>query len=183
MYRKHKEGSETYVLTNLVHEYYTYKMAKDLFKKNVFPASVDTLGYDSVINPPVNSRRSAGRLRSKRYRQRSLHSAAEDSPILCRSNCGVAGHNRRTCSPRRPGDRTPNSLLQTEEGKDEHEEGTDEHKGGTAEHEEGKDKHEEGKDNYEVGKDKYYEESNDEDEEVSNEEDEETSNEDRYLLN
>jgi hypothetical protein len=90
VYRKHKEVETTYILECLVHNYYSCNLAKEMFKKNIFPVSVDTLGYDGLTNPPVNSKRSAGRPRTKRIRRRSLYAAAEDSPILC-SSCGAAG--------------------------------------------------------------------------------------------
>jgi hypothetical protein len=61
-----------------------------MFKKNIFPVSVDTLGYDGLTNPPAHSKRSAGRPRTKRIRRRSLYAAPEDSAILC-SSCGAAG--------------------------------------------------------------------------------------------
>ena len=176
VYWKHKEVDMTYITENKkVHAYNSYKLAKEMFKKNIFPVSVDTLGYDGLTNPPVNSRRSAGRPRSKRYRQRSLYATAEDSPILC-SNCDGKGHNRRTCS-RGPGERIPNSLLQAEEGINEHEDGKDNHDEGKDEYEKGWDEDEEGKE------DAAEEESNDEDEETSDDEDDDTSKEVTELLN
>jgi hypothetical protein len=113
----------TYILECLVHDYYSCNLAKEMFKKNIFPVSVDTLGYDGLTNPPVNSKRSVGRPRTKRIRRRSLFAAAEDSPILC-SNCGAAGHNRRTCT-RTPGERVSD---EDEKGNDEQEDGNEEHK-------------------------------------------------------
>ena len=174
VYRKHKEVEMTYITENKVNDYYSYKLAKKMFKKNIFPVSVDTLGYDGLTNPPVNSRRSVRRPRWKRYRRRSLYAAAEDSPTLC-SNCSGAGHNRRIGS-RGPGERIPNSLLQAEEGNDEHEEGKDEHEEGKDKREGGKDEDEEGWEEDEEGKEEHYEESNNEAEEESNDEDEEASN-------
>ena len=137
-----------------------------------------------MTNPPVNSRHSARRPRSKRYRRRSLYAAAEDSPILC-WNCGGKKHNRRTCSCG-PGERISNSLLQAEEGINEHAEGKDEHEEGKDEDEEGWDEDEEGNDDTaeeESNDDKAEEESNDEDEETSDDEDDDTSKEVTKLLN
>ncbi len=115
----------TYILECLVHDYYSCNLAKEMFKKNIFPISVDTLGYDGLTNPPVNSKRSAGRPRTKRIRRQSLYAAAEDSPILC-SNCGAAEHNRRTYT-RAPGERVSDED-EDEEGNDEQEDGKEERK-------------------------------------------------------
>jgi hypothetical protein len=169
VYRKHREVEMTYVLERLVHEYYSCKSAKEMFKKNIFPVSVDTLGYDGLTNPPVNSKRSAGRPRTKRLRRRSLYATAEDSPILC-SNCGGAGHNRRTCT-RAPGERV---SVKDEEGNDEEEEGKEEHEEREDQEENVQD--EEGKEeDYEEDDDEAEEESKDEGEDGSSDEDEERS--------
>ena len=144
------------------------KFAKEMFKKNIFPVSVDTLGYDGLTNPPVNSKRSAGRPRTKRLRRRSLYATAEDSPILC-SNCGGARYNRRTCS-RAPGERV---SVEDEEGKEGHEEREGEE---NDEKEEENVQDEEGKEeDYKENDDEAEEESKDEDEDGSSDEDEETS--------
>jgi hypothetical protein len=175
VYRKHKEVEMTYILECLVHDYYSCNLAKEMFKKNIFPVSVDTLGYDGLTNPPVNSKLSAGRPRTKRIRRRSLYAAAEDSPILC-SNCGAAGHNRRTCT-RTPGERVSD---EDEKGNDEQEDGNEEHKEReeeeNGEEEEEKVQDEEGKEeDCKESDDEAEEESNNEDEDGSSDEDEETS--------
>jgi ribosomal protein L32 len=97
VYRKTKSVEKEYILANLVHEYYTYSYVQQTFTKNIFPVSLDTLAYDRETGPPSCVKRGSGRPRTKRIRRRSLYAATEDSPIVC-SNCGQAGHNKRTCS-------------------------------------------------------------------------------------
>jgi hypothetical protein len=97
VYRKSKSADKNYILANLIDEYYTHGCVQTTFKKNIYPVSLDTLAYDGETEPPLGNKRSSGRPRTKRIRRRSLYAAAEDSPIVC-SNCGQAGHNKRTCS-------------------------------------------------------------------------------------
>ena len=55
------------------------------------------MAYDGETKPPLGSKRSSSRPRTKRIRRLSLYAVSEDSPILC-LNCGQAGHNKRTNS-------------------------------------------------------------------------------------
>ena len=97
VYRKWKEVDFNYVLTNLVDKNYTFANVKSTFKRNVFPVTLDGIKYDGVTKPPLVVARPSGRPRTRRIRRRSEFLAAEDSPVVC-SNCGIRGHNRRTCT-------------------------------------------------------------------------------------
>ena len=97
VYRKWKEVDFNYVLTNLVDKNYTFANVKSTFKRNVFPVTLDGIKYDGVTKPPLVVARPSSRPRTRRIRRRSKFLAAEDSPVVC-SNCGIRGHNRRTCT-------------------------------------------------------------------------------------
>ena len=98
VFRKWKEVDLNYVFTNLVHDHYTFGNVKKMFRRNVFPVSLDGIQYDGATKPPLLvTGRQAGRPRKRRIRRRSEFLAAEDSPVVC-SNCGRRGHNRRTCT-------------------------------------------------------------------------------------
>ena len=97
VYRKSKSADKNYILANLIDEYYTFGCVQTTFTKNIYPVSLDTVAYDGETKPPLGNKRSSGRPRTKRIRRRSVYAASEDSPITC-SNCGQAGHNKRTCS-------------------------------------------------------------------------------------
>jgi hypothetical protein len=109
VYRKWKEADFNYILMHLLDDYYTYGFVQNIFKRNIYPVSLDTLAYDGETTPPVASKRSSGRPRKKRIRRRSQYAAAEDSPVQC-SNCGAPGHNRRTCSRPAPARQIPELL-------------------------------------------------------------------------
>jgi len=79
--------------------------------QKIYPVSLDTVAYDGETKPPLGSKRSSGRPRTKRIRRRSLYAASEDSPILC-SNCGQAGHNKRTCSAKTKVNKKPMGIEQ-----------------------------------------------------------------------
>jgi Ulp1 protease family, C-terminal catalytic domain/SWIM zinc finger/Transposase, Mutator family len=97
VYRNWKEADLNFVLSTLVHDYYKFAHVKKMFRNNVFPVSLDRVPYDGVTKPPLLRGRSSGRPRTKRIRRRSEFLSVEDSPIVC-SNCGLRGHNRRTCT-------------------------------------------------------------------------------------
>ena len=97
VYRKSKSADKNYILANLIDEYYTFGCVQTTFTKNIYPVSLDTVAYDGETKPSLGNKRSSGRPRTKRIRRRSVYAASEDSPITC-SNCGQAGHNKRTCS-------------------------------------------------------------------------------------
>jgi hypothetical protein len=86
VFRKWKEADFNYILLNLVDAYYTkYGFVKMTFKRNIYPAGLDTIAYDGETKPPVSSGRSAGRPRKKMLRRQSKFPAFKDSPI-CHSN-------------------------------------------------------------------------------------------------
>ena len=97
VYRKWKETDYNYVLMNLVDQFYTYGFVKKMFKKNIYPVSLDNVAYDGLTTPPLASKVSPGRPRKKRMRQRSKFVVANHSRVLC-SNCCAPGHNKQTCT-------------------------------------------------------------------------------------
>jgi hypothetical protein len=99
VYCKVKSADKNNILANLIDVYYTHGCVQASFKRNIYPVSLDTLACDGETQPPQCTIRSAGRPRTKRVRRRSVYAASEDSPISS-SNCGQAGHNKRTCSER-----------------------------------------------------------------------------------
>ena len=96
VYRKATSADKNYILANLIDTYYTHGCVQTTFKKNIYPVSLNTVTYDGETKPPLRNKRSSGRPRTKRIRRRSLYAESEESPIV-RSNCGRAGHNKRTC--------------------------------------------------------------------------------------
>jgi hypothetical protein len=99
VYHKAKLADKNYILANLINVYYTQGCVQATFKRNIYPVSLDTLAYDVEMQSTQGTICSAGRPRTKRVRRRSVYAASEDSPISS-SNCGQAGHNKRTCSER-----------------------------------------------------------------------------------
>jgi len=94
VYEKWKEADFNYTLMNLLDDNYTYGfiVVQNIFKRNIYPVSLDMPAYDGETTPPVSSKQSLGRPRKKRIRRQSQFVAAEDSPVQC-SNCGAPGHN------------------------------------------------------------------------------------------
>ena len=71
-----------------------------MFKRNIFPVTLDSLSYDGVTKPPFGGRRRAGRPSTgARIRRRSKFPCDADSNITCKK-CGVRGHNIRSCDKR-----------------------------------------------------------------------------------
>ena len=96
VYRLHEGRDFTYVTSELVHEYHKFAYVKQTFKQNIYPVSMESLTSDGTTRPPIVKKRTAGRPKTKRIRNRSEYELGDDSPIIC-SNCGRRGHNRRTC--------------------------------------------------------------------------------------
>ena len=96
VYRRWKELEFTYILQHQVHPYYTFDYIQKMYKHNIFPVCLDSIGYDGETKPPSVAGRQPGRPPVKRIRRRSEFLDPEESPITC-SDCGQKGHNKRTC--------------------------------------------------------------------------------------
>ena len=108
VYRLHKGSNLTYVKSELVHEYHKYAYVKEAFKQKVYPVSMDSLTTDGTTRPLIVKKRTSGRPKTKRIRNRSEYEVGDDSSIIC-SNCGHRGHNKRTCPNPKP--RVRNACL------------------------------------------------------------------------
>jgi hypothetical protein len=98
VYCKAKSVEKEYILANLINKYYTHSYVQKTFTKNTFfPVSLETSAYDGQTTPPSGVKRASGQPRTKCIRRRSVYATSEDYPIVC-SNCGQAGHNKKTCS-------------------------------------------------------------------------------------
>ena len=60
VYRKWKEADYNYVLMNLVDQFYMYGFVKKMFKKNIYPVSLDNVAYDGLTTPPLAPKVSPG---------------------------------------------------------------------------------------------------------------------------
>ena len=69
MYRKSKSSDRKYILANLIDEYYTHGCVQTTFTNNIYPVSLDTVAYNGETKPPLGSKRSSGRPRTKRIRR------------------------------------------------------------------------------------------------------------------
>jgi hypothetical protein len=96
VFRRWQELDFTYILRHHVHPYYMFDYIQQMYKHNVFPVCLDSIGYDGETKPPSVAARQPGRPPVKRLRRRSDFLDPEESPITC-SDCGQKGHNKRTC--------------------------------------------------------------------------------------
>ena len=55
-----------YVFINLVHKNHTFGNVKNIFKRNVFPVSLDGIQYGGVTKPLLVAARVSGRPRTRR---------------------------------------------------------------------------------------------------------------------
>ena len=101
VYRHEYKRDLNYIHFHVVpNNYYTYGALKKVFKKNIFPVTLDSLSYDGVTKPPFGAKQSAGRPKTRgRFRRRSKFACDADSNITCKK-CGDRGHNIRTCDRR-----------------------------------------------------------------------------------
>jgi hypothetical protein len=99
-YRVKKNMLLQEILELYVDKHYTYEHEKQLLKNNIIPVCMDRISFDGTTMPPVQHRRSAGRPKKIRIRNRSRWAhEPEKSNIVC-SRCHVSGHNIRTCLAR-----------------------------------------------------------------------------------
>jgi hypothetical protein len=101
-YRLHAKMSFTRICEDLVDIQYKYATEQELLEVNVVPVCIETIAHDGVTLPPLPcTQRSSGRPKKKRFRKRSKWAhEPENSNIKC-SECGLPGHNKRTCEARK----------------------------------------------------------------------------------
>lgn len=101
-FRHYKKYSITRIMEELVDKQYKYETERELLEKNVVPVCVETIAPDGCTLPPVPlTKRSSGRPKKQRFRKRSRWAhEPEKSTIRC-SECGMSGHNKKTCAARK----------------------------------------------------------------------------------
>lgn len=101
-FRHRQKYSLTRILDELVDPLYKYETEREMLEKSVVPVCVETIAPDGCTLPPVPlAKRSSGRPKKQRFRKRSRWAhEPEKSPIRC-SECGMCGHNRKTCEARK----------------------------------------------------------------------------------
>ena len=95
-FKKHRDYSFGQLLAE-VDEEHTFESNVNLFERNFLTVCLEQLAPDEKTLPPVFKKRKAGRTKKKRIRKRSRFARNTASSNLRCSNCGVAGHNIRTC--------------------------------------------------------------------------------------
>lgn len=101
-FRLHTKMSFTRILDELVDKQHKYETERELLEKNVSPVCMDTIAPDGCTLPPIPlTKRTSGRPKKQRFRKRSRWShEPEKSTVRC-SECGMSGHNKKTCAARK----------------------------------------------------------------------------------
>ena len=84
-----------------VSAYYMHDSLCNLYIPNINPLVVNDISYDWNTKPPVTTQKCTGRLKVKRYCQRSELVEPSLSKISC-SQCGEHSHNIRTFNATKP---------------------------------------------------------------------------------
>jgi len=109
-YRLYAEKSFRHILEENVSELYKHRSLQGLYGQAMMPVVLAELRYDGETKPPP-VKKTSGRPKVNRYRQRSKYIDPSESTVKC-STCGEKGHNRRTCGRQK---RRPDELQITEE--------------------------------------------------------------------
>lgn len=117
-FRLHQKVSMTYVLAKLVDRQHTYETERQLLRDNIYPVCMEAISSDGTTLPPLSStKRSSGRPKKQRIRNRSHFANPELSPIVC-SKCHKRGHNTRTCIARSAKEAEKQTVRKTSQADD-----------------------------------------------------------------